>query len=46
MKKKIYVYDAATKELIKIYYGTVEAKTDLKMGYDTLQRCCKTNEQY
>lgn len=46
IRKRIYVYDATTKELIKVYSGTVEAKKDLKIGYDTLNRCCKTQEPY
>lgn len=46
MREKIYVYDAVTKKLIKVYSGTVEAKKDLRMGYDTLKRCCNTQETY
>lgn len=44
MRKQIFVYDADTKNLIKVYPGTVIAKKDLKMGSDTLKRCCKTHE--
>ena len=29
MRKQVFVYDATTKELIKVYSGIVEAKTDL-----------------
>jgi group I intron endonuclease len=46
MREKIYVYDAVTKKLIKVYSGTVEAKKDLRMGYDTLKRCCNTQETH
>jgi len=46
IKKRIYVYDAVTKELIKIYSGTVEAKKDLRIGYDTLKRCSQTHAYY
>jgi len=46
IKKRIYVYDAVTKELIKVFSGTVEAKKDLKIGYDTLKRCSQTHESY
>jgi len=46
LRKQICVYDADTKKLIKVYPGTVIAKKDLKMGTDTLKRCCKTHEIY
>lgn len=48
IKKRIYVYDAVTKELIKVFSSgaTVEAKKDLKIGYDTLKRCSQTHESY
>lgn len=46
LSKNIYVYDAQTKELIKKYEGIVKAKKDLKMGYDTLKKYCKSNQVF
>jgi len=34
----IYVFDSRTQELITQYPGIVEAKKDLRMGYDTLKQ--------
>jgi hypothetical protein len=44
LSKKVYVYDAkdSEKTLIRVYNGTVEAKKDLHMGYETLKKCCET----
>jgi len=49
LRTKVYVYEVqetGEKTLIKIYDGIVEAKKDLKMGYDTLKKCCETNKIY
>ena len=46
MSKKVYVYDANTKELIYVFIGVVNAKKQLKMGYDTLKRYCQTHEVF
>ena len=46
IRKKVFVYDADTKKLIKIYPGTVMAKKDLKMGYDTLRTLCGNQRAY
>jgi group I intron endonuclease len=46
MRKSVYVYDALTMELIKEYKSTLLAKTDLKMGYDTLKKYLDTNKPF
>ena len=46
IRKQVFVYDATTKDLIKVYSGVVEAKTDLKIGYDTLKNYCKSHKPY
>lgn len=46
MRKGVYVYDALTMELIKEYKSTLSAKTDLRMGYDTLKKYLNTNKPF
>lgn len=46
ISKQVFVYDVTTKELIKVYSGVVEAKTDLKIGYDTLKKYCESHKPY
>lgn len=40
LRKKVYVYDCDSKQLIKEYKGVVQAKNDLKIGFDTLTKYC------
>lgn len=46
MRKNVYVYDTITKELIKKYDSSVEAKKNLKMGYDTLKKYLNSNKPF
>jgi len=45
--KFVYVYDSVSKELIMSFpEGIVVAKKTLNVGYDTLRRCCNSNEVF
>jgi len=46
LRKKVYVYDVETKELIHRFESITEAKKELKMGYDTLEKYCKSNKVF
>lgn len=46
MRKRVYVYNADTKELVQEYESITLAKKELKMGYDTLKKLCNNNKVF
>lgn len=46
MRKRVYVYDTLSMELVKEYNSSVTAKEDLKIGYDTLKKYLNSNKPF
>ena len=46
LKKPVWVYDNSSKELIKMYDGSMQLKKEMKMGYDTLKKYLDSNKSF